>query len=405
MDNPGKPRSDFPLTPCGNGMWRKIVRGKPYTFGSWRQDPLGEAALKEWIERRDAIHAGLDHVNATAPVAGKTVIELTRWYLSIRTADVKAGRLAPETYYDYVANLSAFAEFAGSGAKAAGLKPHHFAAYRAKLDERKLGPHAVKRTIANVKAMLNYAMAEGVIPAIQYGRSFVAPPTDDAALATHYERTGKTNKREVILTSKQVRKLLRSLKDKPFWKAIVLVMLNTAMNPSEISRLRWTELNLKNGRLSRRRWKKGIRQEAYLWKITRAALEALTRSGEWVFVNEKGKQLVKCHAETAEMEHGEEGMVVRHSNRLTPTFRTLADAAGLPMVTPYTLRRTARTWAAHCHDDNAAKRMMGQALSGQDSTYVKGKFPLARLKKLSLTILARLTRKPQVKPGQMRMAS
>src|SRR6266516_2405345 len=140
MQNPGKPRPDFPLTPCGNGMWRKIVRGKPYTFGSWRQDPLGEAALKEWIERRDAIHAGLDHVNVTAQVAGKTVIELTRWYLSIRTTDVKAGRLAPETYYDYVANLSAFAEFAGSGAKAGGLKPHHFAAYRAKLDERKLGP-------------------------------------------------------------------------------------------------------------------------------------------------------------------------------------------------------------------------------------------------------------------------
>jgi len=59
--------------------------------------------------------------------------------------------------------------------------------------------------------------------------------------------------------------------------------------------------------------------------------------------------------------------------------------------------------AAHCRDDNAANRMMGQALAGQDQTYIKRKFPLARLKRVSLTILGRLRRKAGIKPGELRL--
>lgn len=84
---------------------------------------------------------------------------------------------------------------------------------------------------------------------------------------------------------------------------------------------------------------------------------------------------------------------VKRSNRITNRFRELADAVGLTDVTPYTLRRTARTEAAHSTDDNAARRMMGQRLVGRDQTYIKQPFPLARLKALSLVIHARVFRR------------
>jgi integrase len=403
MKNPGKPYKDFPLTPCGNGQWRKIVDKKPYYFGSWRSDLKGEAALKEWVSRRDAIHAGLDRI--TAPVAeagGKTVIELIRWYLAIRSADVIHNRRSPLTYNDYVTNLNDFGKFIGPTAKASALKPSHFAKYRATLDQRKLGPHAVKRVTANIKAMFNYAMDEEEITPIRFGRQFVTPRTDDASLAQHYERAGKENRTETTLTRKQFRKLMKATRENPLWRAMVLVMLNTGMNPAELARLKWAEINFKSGRLSRRRGKKGIRHEVYLWKITRAALEKLPRSEVWVFLRANGQQFVHCKTDVVQ---GVGVVKVHRSNRISRPFRDLAEAAGVPGITPYTLRRTTRTMAAHCRDDNAAKRMMGQALSGQDTTYVKGKFPMARLKRVSLAILRRLQRKVGVKPGQLKLAS
>jgi integrase len=395
---PTKPRPDFPLTPCGNGQWRKKVNGKPYYFGSWRSDPRGEQALKNWVARRDSIHAGLDHLpTSPSPASDITIGKLVGDYLAIRAKNVTNRELAPDSYRDYRANLSDFAGKVGPQAKAAGLKPAHFAAYRATLESRGIGPHATKRIITNIKAAFNYAVKEEWIPSINFGQGFSAPNTDSEAVALYHLRRGRENRTEVILGRRDVRRLLYAAKDRPLWRAMVYLMLNAGMNPAELARLQWSDINFKSGRLRRRRQKTGIWQECYLWRRTRRAINALPRVSDYVFTRVNGAPLVDTELVLGSI-GGQQTSHVRRSNRITQPFHDLAQLAGLKGVTPYTLRRTARTVAAHCEDDNAARRMMGQRLAGRDQTYIRQQFPLARLKRISRTIFLRLFGVRQQKP-------
>lgn len=102
-----KPSPDFPLTPCPNGQWRKIVNARAYYFGSWRDDPLGIRALEKWHAHEQAIRAGFNGLSAAPRVGNNmTVCDLIREYLRRRCADVEAHRIAPETYRDYAINLA-----------------------------------------------------------------------------------------------------------------------------------------------------------------------------------------------------------------------------------------------------------------------------------------------------------
>lgn len=392
MKQPSKPRPDFPLTPCGNGQWRKIVAGRPYYFGSWRDDPLGHDALKDWVARKDSILAGLDHLSRSATnAAGLTVRDVVQRYLKVRGEHVKQNTLQPDTYRDYIFELNRFDAWIGS-AVANSLKPEHFSKYKTELEKRKLGPHAMKRAIACVKACFNRAMSEEWISHVNYGHGFCGPDTNPEAVAMHHLRAGTDAHTERILTRREVRKLLRAVQDRPDWKALVLLMLNTAMNPAEIARLKWSEIKFASRRLDRRRWKTGIRQEAFLWKRTIAALNALPRVSDYVFTD-AGKLLVDSKAVMV----GETVTRVSRRNKITEPFIEIAVAAGVEDCTPYTIRRTARTLAANCDDDNASRRMMGQQLTGRDQTYIRSNFPLKRLKRISLTVYRRLF--PQKPPG------
>jgi integrase len=391
MNTPKKPRADFPLTPCGNGQWRKIVNKRPYYFGSWRGDEKGEHAVREWLSRKDAILAGLDQGQVNAPVGdGLTVAALVVRYLTERSKDVEAKSLSPDSFRDYTFALNDFAKSLPGGAKVAlALRPR-FGEYIRIMEKRGAGPHAIKRHVTIIKMMFRYAADEGWCDAMPFGRSFMAPATDAESVAQHHTRQGQTAKTERILTRKEVRKLLRAVRDKPKWKAMTLLMLNTAMNPAEIARLKWSEINFDTGRLSRRRGKTGKRQECYLWKRTRAALRTIASTNQNVFLRKNGQPLIG----STPMMQGKVVERIKRWNKLTDRFIALCEGCGLTSVSPYTLRRTARTLAAHCRDDGAAKRMMGQALAGQDQTYVKGQFPMKRLKRISLTIAAKLFPKP-----------
>lgn len=41
MNRPDKPHPDYPLFANQNGQWCKKVKGKPYYFGKWADDPKG----------------------------------------------------------------------------------------------------------------------------------------------------------------------------------------------------------------------------------------------------------------------------------------------------------------------------------------------------------------------------
>ena len=75
-------------------------------------------------------------------------------------------------------------------------------------------------------------------------------------------------------------------------RAILLVMLNAALYPSEAAALRWSELDLDAGTFASRRRKTGIVRVAKLWKRTIAALRKVKRhAADAVFVTTTGTPL------------------------------------------------------------------------------------------------------------------
>src|SRR5262249_13529372 len=95
---PDKPRPDFPLFSHHNGLWAKKIRGELHYFGSWRDDPHGEAALAKYDEQKDALHSGR---TPRAKAEGLTVRELVNRFLTHKKHLLETGELAPRTFHDY----------------------------------------------------------------------------------------------------------------------------------------------------------------------------------------------------------------------------------------------------------------------------------------------------------------
>lgn len=391
---PPKPYPDFPLFAHKNGQWRKDIwqnrKSVPYYFGPWADDPKGEWALKEWLARKDAIYAGLDRLRVEGSNGALLLLQLGRKFLEVRHADLLAGTLADETFKDYVRELQGFINIVGADANVAALKPEHFGAYGVYLrDTRKLGPHAMKRTIAYVKAMFNYAAGEGWIPAPAFGNGFKAPSTTPEALAIAKMRAGGNPDEELIYEPKQVATLLRMARRK--FRAMTLLGLNLGMGPSDIARLKWADIDFESGRLSTHRGKTGVKREAYLWKRTRKALLALPRKGELVFYTRNGKAYVRRER----VMQGGKVAKVRVTNAISGPYAQLLKRAKVDGLTFYNLRHTYRTHADNCPDTAAVDRTMGHAMKGSARKYVRRPMELWRLKKVAKVVYKRLFPKPK----------
>src|SRR5258708_1996747 len=91
---PKKPRPDFPHA---TGRWAKKIRGKMRYFGPW-DDP--NAALKKYLEQKDALHAGRKPREANE---GVTIKELCNQFLTAKRALVESGELTNRSWQDYKA--------------------------------------------------------------------------------------------------------------------------------------------------------------------------------------------------------------------------------------------------------------------------------------------------------------
>jgi hypothetical protein len=60
---PEKPYADFPLTAHPTGYWCKKIRGRLHYFGKW---DYPDGALENYLDQKDAIHAGRDRRGQSA---------------------------------------------------------------------------------------------------------------------------------------------------------------------------------------------------------------------------------------------------------------------------------------------------------------------------------------------------
>ncbi|HXE51418.1 MAG TPA: tyrosine-type recombinase/integrase [Tepidisphaeraceae bacterium] len=394
------------MYPDGNGQWTKKVNGRRYRFGSWRTDPQGKAALKEWLDRKDAILAGLDNLRVSPGLAtGLTVGELMRQFLARQRGAMLKGELSRRTYGDYMTELQDFAQTVGVKANAADMRPQHFGAYGTHLvTKRKLGRHARKRVIAYVKAMFNWGSGMGLIPAPTFGADFKAPDTTPAAIRQAKSRSGQVDHTNRVATGSEIDKLLAIAR--PQFRAIILMGANTGMGPADIGRLRWRDIDMDTGELNMPRGKTGADRRGYLWKRTRKALErvrtlkhnrkAIEKEGRdaLVFVSRCGLPMYR-DVEVLGKDGVSEG--VRSSQAISITFRKLVKRAKIDDgLSFYRLRHTFKTFGKKANDRDALDLAMGHIPAGVGKIYDHENIGLPRLKAVAIAVKRGLW--PKVKP-------
>lgn len=418
MQRPAKPTPDFPLSPNLNGQWFKKIKGgdgvsKPYYFGSWKSDPKGEAAIREYDQRQAGILAGTDHLRHLAAGPGQTVGDLLRAYSEQRKVDVASGSLSKLTFGDYISELALFVEWVKPTTAVAALKPEHFTAFATSLVQRGLKAHARKRIQATVKTMFRWGPNAGfAVP--EFGSGFKSPSTTAESLRKEKARAGIRDHSERIVTGAEIDKLLAN--SQPNMRAMILLAVNCGLGPADIGRLQWFRLQLNadftiGPKLDYPRGKTGNKRVGYLWKRTREALTALLKpkSGHplkhtmaaWkkdgtaapVFVTRKG--LPYWRAEEVVVE----GKVVdvREHNAISITFGRLAKALEMEGVSFYRLRHTFATLARRANDEAAMNLAMGHKKPGVSEGYNHEHVEFKRVKRVAVVVKKRLWPKPKRK--------
>jgi hypothetical protein len=112
---PAKPYPEFPLFPHATRRWAKKIRGQLHYFGPW-DDP--DAALKKYLEQKDALHAGRKPREATE---GVTIKDLCNQFLNAKRALVESGELTNRSWQDYKAAGDLIVSHFGKGRLVADL--------------------------------------------------------------------------------------------------------------------------------------------------------------------------------------------------------------------------------------------------------------------------------------------
>lgn len=416
MNAPPKPYPNFPLFAGQNGQWRKDVRvaggkPKPFYFGPWASDPQGKQAVLEWLAREAGIRAGVDHLRTAVVGPALTVVDLLRQVLTGKEADYKKDKIAPETFRGYIDTFNEFGAWLGNTALFTSLGPDVFGKYRLHLEGRKLGPDQIAGTIRRIKAGFRYAEGKGWVASIpRFGEDFKQPATDPDAKSVVAMRQGQTYVEKAIWTGAEIDYIISHTKHKQL-VAVILLAANCGIGMADLARFRWE--HIEGSRLTMRRGKTGVKREAYLWRRTREALEAvrtlpqsvkaIEKDGAkaLVFITNRGLPIVRVYEQTDKDTGRVKNLSV--SSSVDQTFRLAVNAAKLAGAIPaaskhtfYGLRHTCYTYAENSADLNATNRTVGHSLYGQGKVYKHRAFPMKRLKKVAVLVKHKLWPKAKV---------
>lgn len=256
---PKKPYPDFPLFPHANGLWAKKIKGRLYYFGRW-DDP--DAALKKYTEQRDDLFAGR---KPREKDDGLRLGDLANRFLTTKRRLLENGELAEISFSEYYRTCEKMVRFFGRERRVDDLATDDFEQYRAELAKTR-GPTSLGSEITRTRSVLKYAFDQGLIAAtVRYGQSFAKPSKQ--VLLKHRNARGPK-----LIEADDLRKLLDAA-----WgamKSMILLGINCGFGPTDLTRIRFSHINLKTGWADYPRPKTGVRRRCPLWPETVKEIEA-----------------------------------------------------------------------------------------------------------------------------------
>jgi len=344
-----KTRSDkFPLTLHKTGQYCKKITGKFYYFGSDKQQ-----ALERYYEQAAYLHKGkgMKLKSTGESISLKTLCNL---YLDHQESRAAIGEVKLRHVYDQTLILRSFVKFTGSNRLVSEVSTLDLQSYRRKLVSALKTPNTINNHISTIKAMYNWALENEIVDII---------PNLKAV-----KKIAITRNDRPTFTITQIQKLLQDASNQ--MKAMIWLGLNCGFGCTDCAELRWTNLDLENGRVNFPRGKTGIGRNLPLWPETVQVIKEVPKQRELVFYTRRGNPWVRTILN--KNEDGREKY--SKDDAVSKEFSKLMKKTGIQAqngVGFYTLRRTAATLAAASGDPFAVQKLLGHANVKMASTYVQ----------------------------------
>jgi len=344
-----KSRSDkFPLTLHPTGQYCKKIKGKIYYFGSNKTE-----ALQKYLNKATILHGGCNEIKILSG-DNMTLKQICDIYLNYQYSKLQANDLTVNHYNEQVKSLNRFMTFLGRNIEVKDITTIDLQNYKRRIQQSHLSVSRLNLHISIMKALFHWARKNDVLVNI---------PNIDAisrGKVTHQER--------FTFSSEQINKLLSAADMK--MRAMIWLGLNCGFGCTDCAYLKWTDLDLINGRVKLARRKTGISRDLPLWPETIEAIVKIPRTGKLVFYTSRGNPYIQIHVRNDA--DGNSKYIVL--NTITTRFLRLLAKCGLevPKGTGfYTLRRVAATLAARSGDPFAVQRLLGHANLQMATRYVQ----------------------------------
>ena len=342
-------RSDkFPLTLHPTGQYCKKINGKIYYFGTKKKQ-----ALKRYLDQATYLH-GYPCATAKGSDGSMPLRQLCDLYLGYQHARVRAGAITGRHYADQVKSLNKLMSFLGKGRRIRAISTLDLQNYKQQLQNAHSTAQRPNSHIGTMKAMFHWARRNDILERI--------PNIDAISKGKIIQQQRHT------FDSKQIAKLL-SLANVQM-RAMMWLGLNCGFGCMDCARLKWTDLDLENGRVRLPRNKTAVPKDLPLWPETVKALQKVARSGPLVFYTAEGHPWVRTRAKT-QADGTVKYTTVNAISAMFARLMTKARIVALKGTGFYSLRRTAATLAARSGDPFAVQRLLGHVNLDMATRYVQ----------------------------------
>jgi integrase len=283
-----------------------------------------------------------------------TLKSLCNIYLQHQQAKAASAEITVRHYADQSTCLKKFMSFIGQHRRINEISTLDLQNYKRKLKRAYNSAHRVNLHISIMKMMFHWARKNDILDYI---------PNIDTVSSV------KTiHKQRHVFTSEQIHRLIDFADIQ--MKAMMWLGLNCGFGCTDCAQLKWSDLDLVNGRVKLARGKTGVSRDLPLWPETIHSLENIPKSGKLVFSLPGNKPLIR----TTYHINKDGSSKYSNINLVTSRFCKLMRKTGIraPRGTGfYTLRRTAATIAARSGDPFAVQRLLGHADLQMATRYVQ----------------------------------